>query len=85
MANGWTPRAAAAKAVAGVLGQHHSLATTLPQATHNLEPSDRALAQEISYGVLRHIYELEGYAKQLLKKPFKKKDSDLHALLLGRL
>lgn len=85
MANSWNPRAAAAKAVAGVLSHHHSLSVTLPQATHNLEPADRALAQEISYGVLRHIYALEGYAKQLLKKPFKKKDGDLHALLLGGL
>ncbi len=85
MANQWNPRAAAAKAVAGVLSQHRSLSITLPQATHNLEPGDRALAQEISYGVLRHIYELEGYTKQLLKKPFKKKDGDLHALLLGGL
>ena len=74
MNSSWTPRAAAAKAIAGVLSHHHSLANTLPQATHNLEPSDRALAQEISYGVLRHVYELEGIAKQLLKKPFKKKD-----------
>lgn len=85
MTSHWNPRASAAKAVAGVLSHHHSLSATLPQATHNLEPADRALAQEISYGVLRHIYALEGYAKQLLKKPFKKKDGDLHALLLGGL
>lgn len=84
MSPSWNPRAAAARAVAGVLS-HHSLAATLPQATHNLEPADRALAQEISYGVLRHYYELDGLAKQLLKKPFRKKDQDLHALLLGGL
>jgi len=84
MPQSWNPRAAAARAVAGVLS-HHSLAATLPKATHNLEPADRALAQEISYGVLRHYYELDGLAKQLLKKPFRKKDHDLHALLLGGL
>jgi 16S rRNA (cytosine967-C5)-methyltransferase len=83
MASPRGPRAAAARAVAGVLGQHRSLSTTLPQAIHKLDPGDRALAQEISYGVLRHLYELEGYARVLLKKPFKGKDSDLHALLLG--
>ena len=83
--NNWTARAAAAKAISGVLNHHHSLSMTLPQATHNLEPSERALAQEISYGVLRHVYELEGLAKQLLKKPFKKKDGDLHALVLSGL
>lgn len=83
--NNWNARAAAAKAISGVVSHHHSLATTLPQATHNLEPSERALAQEISYGVLRHLYELEGIAKQLLKKPFKKKDGDLQALVLAGL
>ena len=79
----WTPRVAAAKAISGVLSQHHSLAVTLPHATQKLEPADRALAQEISYGVLRHIYELEGIAKQLLKRSFKNKDGDLHALILS--
>ncbi len=83
MKHGWNPRAAAAKAVAGVIRDHHSLSTTLPRAAHNLEPSERALAQEISYGVLRHFYELEGLLKPLLKKRFKPKDSDLYALLLG--
>lgn len=82
MSGRWTPRAAAARAIAGVVSHQRSLSNTLPQATHNLEPEDRALAQEISYGVLRHLYELEGYSKQLLKKPFKRKDGDLQALLL---
>lgn len=77
------PRAAAAKAVAGVVSQHRSLSATLPQATQSLEPSDRALAQEISYGVLRNFFQLDAVGKKLLKRPFKKKDGDLYALILG--
>ncbi len=83
MSSQWSPRAAAAKAVEGVIFHHRSLSATLPQATQSLEPSDRALAQEISYGVLRNFFQLEAISKKLLKRPFKKKDGDLHALILG--
>ncbi len=85
MRPGRNPRAAAAAAVAAVITNHHSLSAALPQASTLLEPSDRALAQEVSYGVLRHYYELDGLLKPLLKKPFKRKDSDLHSLLLAGL
>ncbi len=83
MSRQWSARAAAAKAVAGVVTQKRSLSTTLPQATNTLEPADRALAQEISYGVLRHFFQLQAISKKLLKRPFKSKDGDLHALVLG--
>ncbi|MBC8519725.1 MAG: 16S rRNA (cytosine(967)-C(5))-methyltransferase RsmB [Gammaproteobacteria bacterium] len=83
MSSSWGPRAAAARAVAGVVFQHRSLSATLPQATQSLEPSDRALAQEISYGVLRNFFQLEAIGGKLLKRPFKKKDGDLYALILG--
>ena len=78
-----SPRAAAAKALAGVIFNQRSLSATLPQAVESLDPSDRPLAQEISYGVLRHYDQLNNRAKQLLKRPFKKKDGALHALILS--
>ncbi|MBT3197864.1 MAG: 16S rRNA (cytosine(967)-C(5))-methyltransferase, partial [Gammaproteobacteria bacterium] len=85
MSNHWTPRAAAARAVAEVLFHHRSLTTALPKATESLDPGDHALTQEITYGVLRHSFQLEAIAKKLLKRPFKKKNGDLHGLVLGGL
>lgn len=43
---------------------------------------DRALYKELCYGVLRNYYFLNGIANHFLKKPFTKKDSDIHCLLL---
>lgn len=83
MSRAWSPRAAAAKAVAGVVSHHRSLSVTLPNALQPLEPADRALAQEIAYGVLRHYFQLEAVSRRLLRRPFKKKDGDLQALILA--
>ncbi len=76
------PRVAAARAVAAVLTNHHSLATALPAVTVPLSPEDRSLTQEICYGTLRHLFSLEGLILPLLKRPFKRRDNDLYALLL---
>jgi len=70
MSSQWSPRAAAAKAVEGVIFHHRSLSATLPQATQSLEPSDRALAQEISYGVKHQ--QLKKQTKKKQKKTCKK-------------
>ena len=39
---------------------------------------DRPWLQELLYGVLRHYYQLNAIAAQLLKKPLKEHDHDIH-------
>ncbi len=75
-------RAAAAKVVFEVVAHGHSLSTALPKWQPRIEPRDRALLQELVYGVLRWYGRLDAVLSQLLRKPFKRKDGDLHALLL---
>lgn len=43
---------------------------------------DAALIQEMVYGSLRWALQLEAQLRAFLKKPLKKKDGDIHALLL---
>ncbi len=43
---------------------------------------DRAMVQELSFGVLRWYGRLQGYLKALLRRPLKDKDRDIGALLL---
>ncbi|MCG6976032.1 MAG: hypothetical protein LJE56_06405, partial [Acidiferrobacterales bacterium] len=65
----------------------------LRQITENGQPLDAALTalgdsrdrpwlQELLYGVLRHYYLLNAVAGQLLKKPLKDHDYDIHLLIL---
>ena len=66
-----------------VLDQGESLGNLLGPRLATLEdPRQRALTQELVYGTLRWSYRLEALLAQLLPKPLKKKDRDLHALLL---
>ncbi|OQW95118.1 MAG: 16S rRNA (cytosine(967)-C(5))-methyltransferase, partial [Beggiatoa sp. IS2] len=46
------------------------------------DPRERALAQELSYGVLRWLPRLQALLQCLLHKPLKMKDADIQALLL---
>jgi len=66
-----------------VLDQGQSLGSLLgPQLAALDDPRQRALSQELVFGTLRWSYRLEALLAQLLVKPLKKKDRDLHALLL---
>jgi len=66
-----------------VLDHGESLGNLLGPRLATLEdPRQRALTQELVYGTLRWSYRLEALLAQLLPKPLKKKDRDLHALLL---
>ena len=66
-----------------VLDQGESLGGLLgPQLAALDDPRQRALTQELAFGTLRWSYRLEALLAQLLRKPLKKKDRDLHALLL---
>ena len=75
-------RTAAAHALDAVMRQGRSLSTVLPAWQEKIHPKDRALLQELCYGVLRWYPRLDALAAQLLEKPFKAKDSDVHALIL---
>lgn len=76
------PRVTAARVVEAVLSGR-SLSEVIPQHLSNLDQErDRSLAQELSYGTLRFYPRLEKLIGGLLKKPLKKKDRDILALLL---
>lgn len=76
-------RALAALTINQVTEQGRSLTDALAAAVPRLtEASERGLLHELCYGVLRYYFALAEQAQSLLHKPVKRKDSDLHALLL---
>jgi 16S rRNA (cytosine967-C5)-methyltransferase len=81
-----TVRARAARLLVRVAGEGRSLADILPPALDSVsDVRQRALLQELVYGTLRWYYRLDALLGQLLRKPLKKKDRDLHCLLLAGL
>ncbi len=79
------PRAAAARIVDEVISRGRYLDTALAQTLAALpaaQACDAALIQEMAYGVLRWIHELDTVAALFLTKPLKDKDRDVHMLLL---
>ncbi|ALP54329.1 16S rRNA methyltransferase [Candidatus Tenderia electrophaga] len=75
-------RIAAAKALDEVIRQGRSLNSALPRWQDKVSLRDRALLQELCFGSLRWYWRLDAIAKQLLRKPFKAKDTDVQALIL---
>jgi transcription termination factor NusB len=75
-------RVAAAQVVVDVTKHGRSLAEVLPAAQKNIAEQDAALLAELCYGTLRCYFELDTLATQLLQKPPRDKDADIHALLL---
>jgi 16S rRNA (cytosine967-C5)-methyltransferase len=73
------PRAAAARAVAAVLGGR-SLAEVLPAAA--VAGPDRALLAELVYGTCRWFQRLDFFLGRLLQRPLRPRDADLRGLLL---
>jgi len=77
------PRKIAALLVHRVLDEGESLGSLLGRQLAVLDdPRQRALAQELAFGTLRWSFRLDAVLARLLSKPLKKKDRDLHALLL---
>jgi 16S rRNA (cytosine967-C5)-methyltransferase len=75
------PRLTAVKMLSSVLDSGSNLADAesgnkLPDAR------DRAYARHLVYGVLRWLTALEWLADQLLRKPLRRKDRDVHRLIL---
>lgn len=76
-------RTAAAKVLAQVLGKGRSLGGILAPALAQLrKDGERALAQEMCYGVLRWYPRLAALVERLLSKPLKERDADVRSLLL---
>ncbi len=84
--DGSEPRATAACVLAAVMADGRSLSASLPEHLATLsDPKDRALAQEICYGVLRWLPRLDDWLRQLLTRPMERQDPIIVALLLAGL
>ncbi|TYK65812.1 16S rRNA (cytosine(967)-C(5))-methyltransferase RsmB [Colwellia echini] len=75
-------RALAAKCCYAVIDQGRSLSDELPKQQDKLIGKDKGLLQEICYGVLRYLPELENDVRHLVPKPIKGKQRVFHFLLL---
>ena len=75
-------RAVAAQILAPVLLQKASLNTELPKGLARIGERDRGLLQQLCYGTLRNLPRLQALTIKMLKKPFKKQEQDLQALLM---
>ncbi|WP_286234188.1 16S rRNA (cytosine(967)-C(5))-methyltransferase RsmB [Thalassotalea sediminis] len=75
-------RALAAKCCFAVVDKGRSLADELPNIQEHVDGKDKALLQEICYGVLRYLPELESYTRQLIEKPLTGKQRVAHFLIL---
>ena len=80
-----TARAAALGAVVAVLRDGESLSLALPRALAEIDdPRERALAQEITYGVLRWLPRLQALLGLVLESPLKPREVVVRsALLIG--
>lgn len=75
-------RALAAKCTYAVVDQGRSLSDELPKQQEKASAKDKGLLQELSYGVLRYLPELEYEVRQLMAKPLTGKQRIVHFLLL---
>lgn len=75
-------RALAAKCTFAVVDKGRSLMEELPRLQENVEGKDKGLLQEICYGVLRHLPELEHEVRQYVQKPLTGKQRVAHFLVL---
>ncbi|MFB6434980.1 MAG: 16S rRNA (cytosine(967)-C(5))-methyltransferase RsmB [Candidatus Malihini olakiniferum] len=75
-------RAIAANVIGHVLDKGQSLSSLLPQCQQNTLKKDRALLQELCFGVLRVLPQLEWIIQQLIAKPLIGKQRTLHYLIM---
>ncbi|MDJ0805715.1 MAG: 16S rRNA (cytosine(967)-C(5))-methyltransferase RsmB [Gammaproteobacteria bacterium] len=76
------PRLSAALILKDVLGGRSLSDAISTMLLNYANPRDRALAQELSYGVMRWHPRLTWLLRQLVDRPLKSKDRDVEALLL---
>ena len=75
-------RALAAKCTFNVVEKGRSLTEELPTHAEKVEGKDKGLLQELCYGVLRHLPELENDVRAWIDKPLTGKQRVGHFLLL---
>ncbi|MCZ4339339.1 16S rRNA (cytosine(967)-C(5))-methyltransferase RsmB [Shewanella colwelliana] len=76
-------RALAAKVIFQVLEKGVSLSVALPDQQQKLSSGkDKALLAELSYGVMRHLPQLDKLVSDCMNKPMKGKQRIVHQLLL---
>ena len=75
-------RALAAQCTFAVVDQGKSLSEELPKQQLKAAPKDKGLLQELCYGVLRFLPELEHDVRQLMEKPLTGKKRLFHFLIL---
>ena len=75
-------RAIAAKCCYSVIEQGRSLGDELPKQQEKVAVKDKGLLQEVCYGVLRYLPELEHDVRGLMQKPLTGKQRVFHFLLL---
>ncbi len=80
--DGGEVRATAARVVQAVRARGRSLTEAVKQLQPLDDERDRALAQELSFGVLRTLPRLELLQDRLVHKPLRPADQDLSALIL---
>jgi len=75
------PRALGVQVLCEVIERRRYLDTALDEKLGHTG-TDAALVQEMTYGTLRWYHQLDAIADELLDKPLKDKDRDVHVLLL---
>ncbi len=80
MSEGAASRAAAVRAVAGVIGPGQTIEASLAQA--GASPADRALAQALAFGALRFGHRLSRVGAKLVSRAWDAQSPELRALLM---
>ena len=75
-------RSMAAQAVEQVVEKGQSLSNVLPAMQQKVSDKDKALLQELCFGVLRTLSQLEWIIKQLMERPMTGKQRTVHYLVM---
>ncbi|SCC66477.1 16S rRNA (cytosine967-C5)-methyltransferase [Kosakonia oryziphila] len=75
-------RSMAAQAVEQVMEQGQSLSNILPQLQQKVSDKDRALLQELCFGVLRVLPQLDWLINKLMSRPMTGKQRTVHYLIM---
>ncbi len=78
---GQNPRLSAVETLANVFDKGRNLSDADSTAVL-ADERDRSLARHLAYGVCRWFNSLEWLSNQLMRKPMKKRDRDIHRLIL---
>lgn len=82
MAKAFNTRAAAAQVLVQVIQGRSFSPQIISELFKFSKPEDKSFIAHLCFGVLRFYHRLNGWAQQLIAQPLKKKDQDLHCLVL---